>query len=87
MAGHAGHKQQLDWFHNYIVAVLSSPGQQDYPPTYALQIFDLRNKLIAISVPLPDVSICLQCRVAYVMNVAASHLHKDDLLCCLVTYP
>ena len=38
------------------MAVLSSPGQQDYPSTYALQIFDLRNKLIAISVPLPDVS-------------------------------
>ena len=52
----AGHKEQLQWFHNYIVAVLSTPGQQDYPATYVLQVFDLRNKLIAISVPLAEVS-------------------------------
>ena len=51
----AGHKEQLRWFHNYIVAVLSTPGQQDHPATYVLQVFDLRNKLIAISVPLPEV--------------------------------
>ncbi len=50
-----GHKEQLRWYHNYIVAVLSTPGQQDYPATYVLQIFDLRNKLIAISVPLAEV--------------------------------
>ena len=51
----AGHKGQLHWFRTYVVAVLSTPGQQDYPPTFALQIFDLRNKLIAISVPLSEV--------------------------------
>ena len=51
----AGHKQQLQWFRSYIVAVLSTPQQQDLPPTYLLQVFDLRNKLIAISIPLPEV--------------------------------
>ena len=50
-----GHKQQLQWFRNYIAAVLSTPGQQDFPPTYLLQVFDLRNKLIAISIPLTEV--------------------------------
>ena len=51
----AGHKQQLQWFRSYIAAVLSTPGQKDFPPTYLLQVFDLRNKLIAISIPLPEV--------------------------------
>jgi hypothetical protein len=55
----AGHKEQLRWYHNYIVAVLSTPGQQDYPATYVLQVFDLRNKLIAISVPLAEVTYTL----------------------------
>lgn len=36
--------------------MLSTPGQQDYPATYVLQVFDLRNKLIAISVPLAEVT-------------------------------
>lgn len=52
----AGRKEQLHWFRTYVVAVLSSPGQQEAPTTYALQIFDLRNKLIAISIPLTQVS-------------------------------
>ena len=52
----AGHKEQLRWYHNYIVAVLSTPGQQDSPASYVLQVFDLRNKLIAISVPLAEVT-------------------------------
>ena len=51
----AGHKQQLQWFRSYIVAVLSTPQHQDLPPTYLLQVFDLRNKLIAISIPLSEV--------------------------------
>lgn len=73
-----GHKQQLHWFHNYIVAVLSSPSQQDYPPTYALQIFDLRNKLIAISVPLPDAPRHVICQWGLVLVV-----QSDGAVVCL----
>lgn len=50
-----GHKQQLQWFRSYVAAVLSTPGHQDLPPTYLLQVFDLRNKLIAMSIPLTEV--------------------------------
>lgn len=55
----AGHKEQLQWFRSYIAAVLSTPGQQDLPSTCVLQVFDLRNKLIAISVPLNEVCLSL----------------------------
>lgn len=51
----AGHKQQLQWFRSYIAAVLSTPSQQGSAPTHLLQVFDLRNKLIATSVPLTEV--------------------------------
>ena len=46
----------MRWFQHYVVAVLSVPGQLEAPPTYVLQVFDLRNKLIASSVPLTEVS-------------------------------
>lgn len=51
----------MHWFQHYVVAVLSIPGQLDAPPTYALQVFDLRNKLIASSLSLTEVwlSSCL----------------------------
>ena len=51
----AGHKERMRWFQHYVVAVLSMPGQLDAPPSYALQVFDLRNKLIASSVTLSEV--------------------------------
>lgn len=50
-----GHKQQLQWFRSYIAAVLSTPSQQGSAPTHLFQVFDLRNKLIATSVPLTEV--------------------------------
>ena len=33
------------------------PSQQDLPSTCVIQVFDLRNKLIAISVPLTEVCV------------------------------
>lgn len=51
----AGHKERMRWFQHYVVAVLSMPGQLDGPPSHALQVFDLRNKLIASSVTLSEV--------------------------------
>lgn len=50
-----GHKQQLQWFRSYVAAVLSTPSQQGSEPTYLLQVFDLRNKLIAASASLTEV--------------------------------
>ena len=68
----AGHKQQLQWFRNYIAAVLSTPGQQDSPPIYLLQVFDLRNKLIAISIPLPEV--CPAWTLLFMYATCALHI-------------
>lgn len=73
-----GHKEQLRWYHNYIVAVLSTPGQQDFPATYVLQVFDLRNKLIAISVPLAEAPQHVVCNWGLVLVVQA-----DNTVLCL----
>ena len=74
----AGHKQQLQWFRNYIAAVLSTPGQQDLPPTYLLQVFDLRNKLIAISIPLPEV--CPACTLSLLYVTCALRVFRHTWL-------
>lgn len=82
----AGHKVKLRWFRQYVVAVLTVPGQLDAPPTCALQVFDLRNKLIASSITLAQV----RCYIltAYMLAVhghevaPAPHCQLAAASCC-----
>ena len=53
-----GQKHQLHWLDHYLVAA-SSQDTGSLGLSYTLQLYDLRNKLIAASIPLSEVSILL----------------------------
>ena len=61
--------------------MLSTPGQQELPATFVLQVFDLRNKLIAISVPLAEVTALLLVVQVYltVVQVHFIEAHSPSL--------
>ncbi|KAL3155173.1 hypothetical protein ABBQ32_013114 [Trebouxia sp. C0010 RCD-2024] len=69
-----GHKQQLQWFRSYIAAVLSTPSQQGSAPTHLFQVFDLRNKLIATSVPLTETPKHVVCSWGMILVIQAGGL-------------
>ncbi len=52
----AGKKQAVRWIRHYLVAVTSSHSAALSTTSHALQLFDLRNKFIAASIPLTEAS-------------------------------
>jgi len=52
---HAGKKQQVGWTRHYLIAVTQSLTSAVSSTTHSLQAYDLRNKLIATSLPLREV--------------------------------
>ena len=52
----AGTKQQVGWVKHYLVAVTKGQASSLSSGGPLLQVYDLRNKLIAASVPLKEVS-------------------------------
>ena len=57
VAHHAGEKRHLSWLRHYLVAVTrgGQPSTAAGSAGAALHLYDLRNKLVAASLPLPEV--------------------------------
>ena len=60
---HAGEKRHLSWLRHYLVAATrgGQPSTAAGSAGAALHIYDLRNKLVAASLPLPEVRTAAGC--------------------------